>query len=59
MKEFTRKILALNYKTLSANVGTNRQEMESVINHIIAEKAGLELEEITPEKKIGDDLGIS
>jgi acyl carrier protein len=59
IKEFTRQILALNYKFLSADVGTNRQEMESVINHIIADKAGLELEEINPEKKIGDDLGIS
>jgi hypothetical protein len=29
-----------------------------VINHIIADMAGLDLEEVTPEKKIADDLGI-
>ena len=36
----------------------NRNEMEIVINKIISDIAGLELEEITPEKKIADDLGI-
>jgi len=37
---------------------TNRTEVETVINHIIADMAGLELDEVTPAKKIGDDLGI-
>jgi len=36
----------------------NRQEMENVINHIIADIAGVELEEVTSEKRIADDLGI-
>lgn len=58
IKDFTKETLALNYTTLVKEVGTNRKEMESVINHIIADMAGLELEEITPEKKICDDLGI-
>jgi acyl carrier protein len=58
IREFTQHTLALNYSTLVANEGTNRQEMESVINHIIADMAGLDLEEVTPEKKIADDLGI-
>jgi acyl carrier protein len=58
IREFTQHTLALNYSTLVANEGTNRQEMESVINHIIADMAGLDLEEVTSDKKIADDLGI-
>ncbi len=58
VREFTQHTLALNYSAVVANEGTNRQEMESVINHIIADMAGLDLEEVTSEKKISDDLGI-
>ncbi len=58
IREFTQHTLALNYSTLVTSEGTNRQEMESVINHIIADMVGLDLEEITSEKKIADDLGI-
>ncbi len=58
IREFTQYTLALNYAALVAEEGVNRQEMESVINHIVADMAGLDLAEITPEKKIGDDLGI-
>ncbi len=36
----------------------NRKEVELVINHILADMAGLELDEVMPEKKIHDDLGI-
>jgi hypothetical protein len=32
--------------------------METVINYIIADMAGLEIEEVTSDKKIGYDLGI-
>jgi acyl carrier protein len=58
IREFTQHTLALNYSTLVVNEGTNRQEMETVINHIIADMVGLDLEEVTSEKKIADDLGI-
>jgi acyl carrier protein len=58
MREFTIQVLTLNYKRLSYEGGTNRQEMEVVINQIIADKAGLEIKEVTPEKRIGDDLGV-
>lgn len=58
IRDFTQQTLALNYSTLLTNEGTNRQEMESVINHIIADMAGLDLEEVTSEKNIADDLGI-
>lgn len=59
MREFTKHTLALNYSILIANEGTNRQEMETVINHIISDIAGLDLEKVTSDKKIGDDLGIN
>lgn len=58
MRSFTEQVLALNYASFIVDEGTNRIEVEAVINHIIADMAGLELEEITPEKKIADDLGI-
>jgi len=59
IREFTQHILSLNYSTLVTTQGTNRKEMESVINNIIADMAGLDLEEVTSEKKISDDLGIN
>lgn len=58
IRVFTEQILALNYATLITENGTNRKEMEMVINHIIADMAGLDLEEVKSEKKIVDDLGI-
>lgn len=58
VREFAEQTLAMNYASFVADLGTNRREMEKVINHIISDMAGLELEEITPEKKMADDLGI-
>lgn len=58
IRAFTEQTLALNYATLVTDIGTNRREMEMVINHIIADMVGLDLQEVTPEKKIADDLGI-
>jgi len=58
IKAFTEQTLALNYASLMTEQGTNRREMEMVVNHIIADIAGLDLEEVTPEKEIADDLGI-
>ena len=58
VKEFTQEVLTINYKKLIKENGANRKDVESVINHIIAEKAGLELQEVTPEKKIHNDLGV-
>lgn len=58
MREFTHHTLALNYSTLLANEGNNRQEMETVINYIIADKVGLDFDEVTFDKKIADDLGV-
>jgi acyl carrier protein len=58
LKGFTQMVLSNNYATLIQEEGTNRKEMELIINNIIADIAGLELHEITPEKKIHDDLGV-
>jgi acyl carrier protein len=37
---------------------TTKTQMESTINQIIAEISGVDLEEVTRNKKICDDLGI-
>ena len=58
LRSFTEKTLALNYAVLATEQGTNRREMEMVINHIIADMVGLNLQDLTPGKKIADDLGI-
>jgi acyl carrier protein len=58
VKAYTQKVLSLNYATLSQGSGANRKEVEVVINNIIAETIGLELHEISPEKRLGDDLGV-
>jgi acyl carrier protein len=58
MREFTMQILKENYKAIAKDTGTNRREMEAVINQIIADKVGLDLIEIEPGKRIADDLGV-
>ena len=57
-RDFINQVLTLNYTSLSIEVGVNRKEVEMVITQIIADKSGLDLKEVTPEKKICDDLGI-
>lgn len=58
VRQFTQQVLALNYATLVQEQGVNREEVESVINHIIVDVVGVELHEVTPEAKFTDDLGI-
>lgn len=58
IREFTLATLKLNYAALSKQSDVNRKEMELVINHIIYDYSGVKLHEITPEKKICDDLGV-
>lgn len=58
VKDFTQKTFALNFASLK-DKGTNRKDVVSVINHIISEKLGVDLEEVTPEKSFTDDLGVS
>lgn len=56
--DFIPKLVSLNYSTLSQKDGISRIEMESIINHLIADAAGLEIDLITSDKKICHDLGI-
>ena len=58
MRVFTQQTLNLNYSALSGKNEFNRTEIESVIDHIIINQAGLDPGEVTADKKIGDDLGI-
>jgi acyl carrier protein len=58
VEDYTKQVLSLNYATLIQQNGANRKEVEVIINNIIAETIGLELSEISPEKKLQDDLGI-
>lgn len=58
VKEFIQQTLVLNLGTLMLSEGTNRKEMEQIMNQIISNKCGLDIVEISAEKKIGDDLGI-
>lgn len=59
MHDFIEKVLTLNYATLTIKNGSNKKEVASVINYIISDMTGLDMAEITTEKKIGDDLGIN
>lgn len=56
--DFIPKLVSLNYSTLSQEDSISRIEMESIINHLIADAAGLEIDLITSDKKICHDLGI-
>ena len=58
VRQFTQQVLAMNYATLVQEQGVTRKEVESVINHIIVDVAGVEWHEIKPEAKFTDDLGI-
>ncbi len=58
LREFTEKLLSMNYAAIIKDNGTNRKEVELVVNHFLADMAGLKMGEVTPEKKIHDDLGI-
>lgn len=61
--DFIREIMIINYGKINRpstnEILSNRKEVEFVINRIIADKSGLELSEITPERSITDDLGIN
>jgi acyl carrier protein len=58
LSDFTREVLKLNYSTLVQENGANQKEVEQVIDHIIADIAGVDIKEVTPEKHLGNDLGI-
>jgi acyl carrier protein len=58
LEAYTQQVLTLNYGDLMQETGANRKEVELVIDHIIADIAEVDIHEVTPEKLLGDDLGI-
>lgn len=57
-RELTSKVFGINFKTITAEKGITKNDLEIVIREIISNKCGLDLAEITPEKSITRDLGI-
>lgn len=58
VREFVNETVALNYVMVASQTGPNKKEVEQLVNQIIADISGVDMHEITPSKKIGDDLGI-
>ena len=56
--DFTSKLVSLNYSNLSHKFQFNKAELISVINQIIVDKIGVDMEEVLPEKSFTDDLGV-
>lgn len=58
VKDFTNNLIAKNYSTILKGAGTNRKEVENVIDQIIVDKLGVGFDELSPEKSFTDDLGV-
>ncbi len=58
VSDFIRMVVAINYAVLIMETGTNRKEIDYVVTQVIADVSGIEVQEILPFHKIGDDLGI-
>lgn len=58
VREFTMKTLEKNFAQMAKKAGVSKQEVQFIVNNIVWEKSGVELEEITPDARIHDDLGI-
>ncbi len=58
VKDYIYKIISLNYTQLTENNHLTKQEIISVINQVIVDKIGVDMEELTPEKSFTDDLGV-
>jgi hypothetical protein len=56
--DFVKTTVAINYAALVKETGTNRKEIDYVVTQVISDISGIEIHEITPPQKIGDDLGI-
>lgn len=58
VKDYIYKLISLNYAQLTENNHLTKQEIISVINQVIVDKIGVDMEELTPEKSFTDDLGV-
>lgn len=58
LRTFTFKVLSLNYPEIENKKGNLKADADEVVRTIIIDKSGADLEEVVPDAKIGDDLGI-
>lgn len=58
VKDFIYKLISLNYTQFKDYNYLNKQEIISLINQVIVDKIGVDMEELTPEKSFTDDLGV-
>lgn len=58
LRDFMMKILTLNFSKIENQSQINRSDVDEVLRHIIADKAGLEPNEVTRDAKFADDLGL-
>lgn len=47
-----------HYVALTKDSGPDRLDIQTVINHILTERFGIEPQEIAPNKSLTNDLGI-
>lgn len=57
MRELVYEVLRLNFSLLNKD-GVTRREMEQVMNLLFADRIGVSLDEIKPEKSFTNDLGV-
>jgi Acyl carrier protein len=62
IRQFVSDVLALNFENLKnvkgAPIHISRREMEHVINNIIVDVLGVDIEEVTTEKSFVNDFGL-
>lgn len=62
IRQFVAQVFALNFDNLTNTKGEaiyiGRVEMERVINNLIVDVLGVDIEEVTPEKSFVKDLGL-
>lgn len=57
-RDFTYKVLAMNAKRIDFDT-VSRKDMETIINYVISDSIGLELEEVSADKSFVKDLGVN
>jgi len=58
IREFIGEVLRINYKEIQQKFGSNRAEMEKVMNILICDKLGVDIEAINPKAHLVNDLGL-
>lgn len=58
IRDFIEEVLTINYKEIQLKFGSNRTEMEKVMNNLICDKLGVKIEELNPKAHFVNDLGL-